>query len=78
MSPASEGYVYFGTPYDAKSILQVGKFYSSKHGDDGKRKQTFQLRGKPDEVLGNDDLSKWDIVELNMMYQCKKGKISLI
>lgn len=36
---------------------------------------TVERLVNPKEKLGGKDLSRWDIEELNLMYQCKSGEI---
>jgi len=62
----TEGF-YFGTPYDVESIMHYGNSAFSK----GKGRTTIEKLNNPKEKLGGKKLSRWDIEELNQMYQCK-------
>ena len=60
---------YSGTEYDIKSIMQYGKrtFVTSVGGV---FKNTIESKFDPNMDIGNSELSKIDIIELNKLYQC--------
>lgn len=58
-----------GAPYDLHSILHYGQKAFTKNGGD-----TVESIDDPQERLGGDRLSAIDILQINMLYGCFKGR----
>ena len=56
------------TKYDYSSIMQYGNYAFSKN-----RQMTMTAKFDPSKPLGGLKITHWDLLELNKMYQCRKG-----
>ena len=59
---------YHGTPYDLRSIMQYGKNTFRKASASG---NVMESKEDPDAPISNNEMSDWDIIELNRRYQCE-------